>query len=553
MKPSPMLFGALSWGSLSATTLVSNGHPPPRLVSRQQTKSCSSLAASSLSVDTPLGTIIGTTSPHTPCVRQFLSIPFAQPPLGSLRFLPPEPLLALPTTPYKATQFGPSCMQFLTENPPTIFTQFVNQYNLQGLNRTSPFLSEDCLSLSVYTPPVQFTGQQLPVIIFIYGGAFTAGGQDVPYQIPANWVQDSQEHIVVTFNYRLNIFGFPNAAAFSGDNTKQNPGLLDQKMAIRWVKDHIAHFGGDPNRITLWGQSAGAISAAWYQYAAFDPSFPQVERIIMDSGTEIFPLARASTEDVKHGNFSAVAKHLGCDGDKTPQEELECMQKADAREIEGLLQKNMEEVMSGKPLIYFTAVVDNRTVYRNYSEKAIKGEILNVPTIIGTNVNDGVPFVPLTAEGVNSTVEAVTTAGFFFCPAVQVSDLRIVAGVPVYRYYYTGNFSSVSPEAFMGAYHSAELPLLFGTNSMFRGLSTPEEEACSEAMQDSWVAFATGGQAGLEATGWPRYDNLDTGLVREFGQLENGTAQGGRAPLSTVVRDVSLKDMENLCPPIFHG
>ncbi|KAK4671792.1 hypothetical protein QC764_608760 [Podospora pseudoanserina] len=548
MKSSPMILGALAWASLSTITLANDGHSPP-ILSRYRRSSCSALAAAELTVDTPLGTVIGTTYPDTPCVRRFLSIPFAQPPVGSLRFLPPEPLSALPSSPYRATQFGPSCMQFLMEDPPTIFTQFVNQYNLQGLNMTSPFLSEDCLSLSVYAPPVRAWGQKLPVIIFIHGGAFMAGGQDVPYQIPANWVQDSQEHIVVTFNYRLNIFGFPNAAAFAGDSTKQNPGLLDQKLAIQWVKDYISYFGGDPERITLWGQSAGAISAAWYQYAAFDPSFPQVSAVIMDSGTEIFPLARASTEDVNHGNFTAVATEVGCGG-LSPQEELECMQTADAEHIEAFLQVNMEELMSGKPFIYFTSVVDNRTVFGNYTDRAIKKEILDVPTIIGTNANDGIPFVPLTAEGVNSTIEALTTAVFFFCPAVQASALRIMAGVPVYRYLYTGNFSNVSPEAFMGAYHSAELPLIFGTHSLLRGLSTPEEEAVSEAMQDAWVALAKGGQAGLEATGWPRY-NLDTRLVREFGQFENGTTtEDGRVPLSSVVRDVSLKNMEEMCPPI---
>ncbi|KAK4175910.1 Alpha/Beta hydrolase protein [Triangularia setosa] len=553
MKVSLRMLGALSWALLPTATLANNAHAPP-IISRHQTSSCSFLAASSLTVDTSMGTIIGTTSPDTPCVRRFLSIPFAQPPVSSLRFLPPKPLSALPTSPYNATEFGPSCMQFLIKDPPTIYTQFVNQYNLQGLNMTSPFLSEDCLSLSVYAPPARLSGQQqqqFPVIIFIHGGAFTTGGQDIPYQIPANWVQSSQEHIVVTFNYRLNIFGFPNAAAFDGENTKQNPGLLDQKMAIQWVKDHISNFGGDPDRITLWGHSAGAISAAWYQYAAVDPSFPQVQAIIMDSGTEIFPLARASTEDVKHGNFSAVATEVGCGG-LGPEEELECMQNADAEEIEEFLQRNMEELMSGEPFIYFTPVVDNRTVFGNYTDKAIRGKILNVPTIIGTNADDGLAFVPLTAEGgVNSTAEAVATATLFFCPAVQASALRIVAGVPVYRYYYTGNFSNISPEPFLGAYHSAELPLLFGTDSLFRGPSTPEEEALSEVMQDSWVALAKGGQAGLEATGWPRYDNLDTGLVREFGQFQNGTARDGKVPLSAVVRDVSLKDIEGLCPAIF--
>lgn len=95
-------------------------------------------------------------------------------------------------------------------------------------------------------------GALLPVAFFMPGGAFTIGGVDVPYQIPAGLVERTQKLIVVTVNYRLNIFGFPNAAALA----EQNLGILDQRLALEWVHSNIAAFGGDPDRIIMWGHSA---------------------------------------------------------------------------------------------------------------------------------------------------------------------------------------------------------------------------------------------------------------------------------------------------------
>ncbi|KAK4170004.1 Alpha/Beta hydrolase protein [Cladorrhinum sp. PSN259] len=499
---------------------------------------CHPIDDQSPSVTTHLGTIHGVVDPSTPCVRRFLDIPFAKPPTHSLRFKPPEPVDSYPDGEIQATSFGPSCPQFMLDNPPSVYNRLVPQFNVQGLNETCPDTSEDCLTLSVYAPPVP-PHRKLPVIIFIYGGSFTFGGQNVPYQIPAKWVQRSQAHIVVTFNYRLNILGFPNAAALKPGES--NLGLLDQREAIKWVRDNIEAFGGDTDRITLWGHSAGSISAAWYQYAYDTPEKdPIVSAIVMASGTEILPLARASTQDVKHGNFTAMAEKFGCGGAKSPEEELTCMQGVDINEMEVYLKGEMTKLMMGQPAVYFTAVADGVTVFDNYKQRADEGHILKVPTIIGTDANDGVPFVPLGPNGINETVAAAATAVLFFCPSVQAAAYRIQNGIPVFRYLYAGNFTNISPEPYLGAYHGSELPLIFGTDGDFRGPSTPDELKTSGALQDTFEAFASKRVRGIEETGWPECTDVKTCQVRVFGSMP-------------VVKDVNLQSVEAKCPPALNG
>ncbi|KAM7184963.1 alpha/beta-hydrolase [Naviculisporaceae sp. PSN 640] len=502
------------------------------LTPRQATTTCHGIENAqdpSVTLANGLGTVHGIIEPSAPCVRQFLGIPYGRPPLGQLRFAPPQP--APPFGDLDAKELPPSCMQYLMESPPDIYTRNVLEYNLQGLNSTSPRLSEECLTLSVWTPVLPSHSNStdwsdshshfnssgarppLPVLMFIYGGAFVTGGQDVPYQIPTNWVERTQDHIVVTFNYRLNIFGFPNAAGLPA--SERNPGLLDQRLAVEWVHNNIAAFGGDPSRITLWGQSAGGISAGYYQYAY--PKDPLVNGIIMDSGTEM--LGSPLFSDPTHSNFSYVAAHFGCNGGGSPTSEaealheVECMRGSNisALEVEHFIQTHDEELKV--PYIFFAPQVDNVTVFTaaDYVRRSEAGEVAEVPTIVGSNAEDGVAFVYLTPEGVNSTMAYAVTLGVFFCTGFAAAKNRLLApDVPVFRYIYEGNFTSVSPQPFLGAYHSSELPMLFGTWDEFRSeLNTPEEaalaEATSNAMQDAWVAFAAHGAAGLERMGWPRY------------------------------------------------
>ncbi|KAH8742254.1 Alpha/Beta hydrolase protein, partial [Diaporthe sp. PMI_573] len=146
----------------------------------------------------------------SPKCHQYLGIPYAVPPVGERHWTAPE-LLNQPDSDIQASSLPPSCLHYWDAHVLSIFTQDVLEYNLRGLNTTGD-ISEDCLTLSVCAP-ANATGspEGVPVLIFIYGGGFGVGGQDVPYQIPTQWVDRSPDHIVVSFNYRVGIFGFPNA------------------------------------------------------------------------------------------------------------------------------------------------------------------------------------------------------------------------------------------------------------------------------------------------------------------------------------------------------
>ena len=489
------------------------------------------LATNQLKVQTSSGKIAGIIEEAQPNVRQFLGIPYAQSPLNELRWEPPR---ALPknasTTTIEATKLPPSCQQFLSRTGTSIYIDSVLQFNLQGLNTTGA-VSEDCLTLSVWTPTLSFKSSAhshsklLPVLIFIYGGAFQGGGQDVSYQLPPQWVQRTQDHIVVSFNYRLNIFGFPNALGL----TTQNLGLLDQRLAVQWIQQNIRAFGGDPERMVLWGQSAGSMSVDFYSYAY--PTDPIVKGLIMDSGTSYLPIR---SYDYSGSNFSFVATKLGCTT-TDPTEQLSWMRSLPASKLEGFVQQYSENGTS--PGLNFNPIPDNKTIFTNYTSRGLAGQQSHLPAIIGSNANEGVAFVsyPIAdpAAGVNTTAATLATLNVIFCPATETISVRQATGRPTYRYLYAGNFSNISPLPWEGAYHSAELPMLFGTFDNFRGQGSELESATSEAMQDAWVAFARDGTKGLEGTGWMPYE-LGGGNAREFGA---GVAVG----------DASIADTEAMC------
>ncbi|KAK3364497.1 acetylcholinesterase [Lasiosphaeria hispida] len=457
-----------------------------------------------LSVKISGGVVHGIVDDTTPAVRQFLGIPYAQPPTHNLRFAPPKP--ALPFGELEAKQLPPSCMQYMS-NIPSIITRDVLEFNLDGLNGTTGPISEDCLTLSIWAP-YEKGKKGLPVVVFFYGGAFLAGGVGVPYQLPAHWIQRTQNHIVVSFNHRDNIFGFPNAAGLPPE--EQNVGLLDQRLAIGWVRDNVAAFGGDANRIGVWGESSGAVAIAYYSYTYRDD--PIVNSLIMDSGNEFVDIL---TVDPAHGNFTFVASQLGC-GNLSPAKELSCMRQIDAHVIEDFIYTYSE---AGKvPLLTFSPVVDNRTVFTNYTALAQAGEVARLPALIGSNAQDGVLFEPYNPDGVDTASADLVTSVWFFCPTYQSAKVRIAAHTgPVYRYLYAGNFTNVSPRGWMGAWHGAELPLVFGTHPLYRGNSTALEYATSHAMQDAWLTFVATAGTKTSVQGWDAWDHVDGGGVVEFG------------------------------------
>jgi len=179
-------------------------------------------------------------------VRTFKGIPYAAPPVGSLRWKPPQPAVAW-TGVRKATEYPPRCMQA------PVYSDMIFH---------DPGPSEDCLYLNLWMPAAPAT-PRLPVMVWIHGGGFAAGSTSEPRQDAGNLSKKGV--LVVTLNYRLGIFGFfshPALTRESGHNASGNYGLLDQVAALRWVRDNIAVFGGDPANVTVFGESAGSFSVS---------------------------------------------------------------------------------------------------------------------------------------------------------------------------------------------------------------------------------------------------------------------------------------------------
>ena len=339
-------------------TAASAGHPRPQ--------------PNELVISTTSGRVHGKIDSSLPNVRQFLGIPFARPPVGDLRWAAPVSI-SQKHKHIEATKLPPSCPQFLTTLGNSLYERDVLEFNLQGLNKTGS-ISEDCLTLSVWTPTKEKCASSdkrnaeggLPVLVYIYGGSFSTGGQDVPYQIPTQWVNRTPDHIVVSFNYRVNIFGYPGAEGLQN----QNVGLLDQRLAVKWVKANIAKFNGDPNRITIWGQSAGATSVDIYNYAW--PDDPIVKGLIMDSGTA-FLSGGSLPGDGTGKNFTYVASQLGCAGlASQPAKQLDCMRRVDFRTIESFVANYSDS--GAAPALLFRPSPDEKVVFSNYTERALAGK-----------------------------------------------------------------------------------------------------------------------------------------------------------------------------------
>ncbi|KAJ0311648.1 hypothetical protein Brms1b_008166 [Colletotrichum noveboracense] len=237
-------------------------------------------------------------------------------------------------------------------NASSAYTDYVPEFLINGGQ------SEDCLYINIYAP-LNPIAERLPVFIYIPGGGFTGGGADSLYKIPDQWIQKTQGHIFVIMNYRVNIFGFPNA-----ESAPQNAGLLDQRLVVEWARDNIAAFGGDPDKITLWGQSAGGMSVGMYGYAWFED--PIVSGLIADSGAA----STLTVSDPEHTTFTKFAGSFGC-SNLTTDTELQCMQNLDAKVIQDTLS-------FGGTGLRFRPVVDNITAFANSSQRLFEGRFADV-------------------------------------------------------------------------------------------------------------------------------------------------------------------------------
>ncbi|KAK8069734.1 hypothetical protein PG994_006350 [Apiospora phragmitis] len=473
-----------------------------------------------LTVRTRTGTFVGDYNDTYPDVRQFKYVPYAKPPVGSLRWASPERLDSSSEV-IDSTTYGPSCAQYVSAIPSVwglnITGNLIVNYG-QSLfdGRAAQNSAEDCLSLAIWTPANasgngggdEDDGKKklLPVVIYLTGGGDQTGGVNIPTQLPSQWVHRSQRHIVVTTNYRVNIFSNPHAHVLDGNG---NFGRQDQRAAVEWVAENIAAFGGDPAQMTLWGQSAGAIAADGYLFAF--PEDPLVRAAITSSGSA---LVNFGSRDYAGANFTFVAKSLGCDfGDVTEankKKELECMRRVPFQRISnfvGQYQDNSTLVDPSQPPITFSSQPDEKWVFANYTQRYLDGQVARIPAIIGTTAREGsaLAYVPM-ASYTEGPSEATVVQGTlrFVCPGHASSVARDGLGLATHRYHWAGDFANLGPVPWLGAYHYSDLYMVFGSYGIAPGEVPPLEVATSEAMQDYFLDFVTD-PGSLAGKGWPQY------------------------------------------------
>lgn len=295
-------------------------------------------------------------------------------------------------------------------------------------------------------------------------------------------------------SYRLNIFGFP------GDpNIRNNLGLLDQRLAIEWVQDNIAAFGGDPHRITIFGQSAGGESVDYYTYAW--TSDPIVAGFIAESGNVYSPGAQAD-QSTSASRWHNVTATLGCgDATSNPNTVLSCMRSKDWQEIQDAIP--VSTGIAGTTGL-FGPTIDNITVFSDYVTRSAAGNFIKRPLFLGSNNNEvGVFRLIFDAQNVTFTEAQWDYLNFviFTCPSGYRADASVGQNVSTWRYRYFGEFPNLrltnSPDS--GAWHGSEVPIIFNTDKDIENIvaRTQEETAIADYLRKAWVAFAADPENGL--------------------------------------------------------
>ena len=245
------------------------------------------------------------------------------------------------------------------------------------------------------------------------------------------------------------------------------------------------------------GQSAGAMSVDYLNFAY--PQDPIAAGLIMQSGTALTPFVNL---DFSQTNFSFVAKNFGCGN---PKEEVECLRKVEATKLIAFLKKYSDS--NTQPSVAFIPIVDNHTIFSDYTARASAKMFSRIPALIGTTSNEGSTFLlpyNQTCGPSKADAEAITL-GLMLCPTIQTARDRFAANATTFRYLYAGNFSNISPQWWEGAYHQSDMPMIFGTYGIARGAGTYFQREVSEKMQDDWLAFAEDPENELPKLGWKSY------------------------------------------------
>jgi para-nitrobenzyl esterase len=472
--------------------------------------SATMFAADAPTVKTDKGKIAGYISKDGQ-IRIFKGVPYAAPPVGPLRWKPPQPAAKWHGT-RTATSFGSHCMQ------PHVYDDMIFP---------DPGQSEDCLNLNVWSP-AKDKHAKLPVMVWIYGGGFAGGATSEPRQDGENLAHKGV--IVVSMNYRLNIFGFfvhPELTAESPQHASGNYGLLDQTAALQWVRRNISAFGGDPANVTIFGESAGSFAVSAQMASPLGQGL--FARGIGESGGAFSAtLPFATREEREKTDPEKVSKILGTT-------KLSDLRALSADEVVKAVTPQ-----AGGDAERFPPDVDGYFLTQSVPAVYAAGKQAHVPLIAGWNADEGgIPQKTLTVAEFNEMAQKVfgdqaqnflavytaTTDDEALRAAKDLAADRFIAystwrwleahvatgGQPVYRYH----FELPSPgDKFHQAgttFHSDDIEYVFGNLDSRQGaVWTPEDRKMSELIQTYWTNFAkTGDPNGADLPKWQTYNAAD--------------------------------------------
>ncbi|KAF8342987.1 Alpha/Beta hydrolase protein [Cantharellus anzutake] len=354
-------------------------------------------------------------------LEQFLGIPFALPPTGDLRFRAPQKILDDESRVIKATEYGYACLQ-----PP-----WPGRYHVSDPKA----MSEDCLNLNVIRPKSHLGELSLPVMVWIHGGAFVLGGSSVynGSELVAQSVKLGRPIIYVSINYRLNLFGFLASPLIEeSDDAHLNAGLHDQRLALWWIQRNIGAFGGDPSKVTVFGESAGAMSIAahllWNHGRGAEQLFGGA--ILQSGAASGFPVP----EPLDHAQaFQDFNGRLDCNSSSTEKAVLSCLRKVPSEilyrdMVDTMLMDRIEQLAAASLHRPFAFVQDARKgmdgfIYDLPSVIIQNGHIAKVPIIIGANLDEGTMFAPRDLKD-EKTLEEYIRVGWIF-PAESNKGARL--------------------------------------------------------------------------------------------------------------------------------
>jgi para-nitrobenzyl esterase len=455
------------------------------------------------------GTLQGVHFGLAPNNAAFLGVPYAAPPLGPLRWKRPEPITKWNGT-RMATQFGPACPQL-----PARWLPYV------GWN-------EDCLYLNVWTTQLSARAK-LPVIVYFHGGSNAAGYSQLTPLGPA---LSPLGVVVVSANYRLGPMGFlalPALTEESKHHSSGNYGLLDQLQALKWVRQNISRFGGDPDRVTVMGQSAGAVDICLLMASPLSNGL--FHAAILESGECQGTLNEDIRLPIKY-NFidttgeaagERLAKDLGLSSDA---DALEKMRKIPASEI--------LKAWKSDPGLHFDAIVDGWIVPKQPAEIFPEGKQLHIPVLVGSNADEATVFghndlrdiadyerllqedvgeywnkeftlYPVAANRDVPIRSLRLESDEFACGAYSLAKAMTKTGVDSYLYYFT--YVDPGKRARLGAHHGEEL--FFLSDSFPSDWEhTGKDGEWGRLIRGYWVRFAETGNPNFDdAPHWPSYDD----------------------------------------------